>query len=551
VEKFIMSFIKNFILSLVLTTINYSTGAQSSEVQERNALWHFSLPDVDQSSSINDKEKKTTSSSDLKPLTSGHIDAAMNPEVVSLVAPTSLWVRLRSGFGMTNISDARVTANEKWYSSRKDYIIRMVERSKASLFHVVEALEKRNMPTEIALLPFIESAYNPMAVSSAHAVGIWQFMPETGRTFDLVQNAFRDDRRNILTSTSAALDYLQKLYKMFGSWPLALAAYNWGEGSVSRAILKNEKKGLPTDYSHLELPAETRDYVPKLQAVKNIVADPNAFNSILPNIGNHPYFETVVIKHDMDVAMIAKLADISIQEFKSLNPYLNRPVVLAEGDPTILLPWENGKTFKENLQAHGNNNLSSWTVWVNPSTLSSSEIAYRFNMNEAEFREINQIKPHMLVKAGSALLVPRNRFSESNVAQKVADSGQVSVMPKHSSRLIYVKARHGDTSEKIARRYHLAPSSVAQWNHLTEHEKILAGRRLAIRVPIRVVARDLKKDTKINNKHSSDGRDYREKIINKKFSEKSKHEELKKHRIRVVHRQNNWAMYEKNKLRSE
>src|SRR5439155_22024449 len=180
--------------------------------------------------------------------------------------PTDIWGRIRRGYRMPDLQSDLVRQQEQWYLARPEYIQRMAERSRKYLFHIVEELERRDMPTELALLPFIESAFNPQAVSSARAAGMWQFMPATGQTFDLKQNVFRDDRRDVLASTRAALDYMQKLYGMFGDWHLALAAYNWGEGSVGRAIAKNQKAGLGTGYQDLKMPNETRSYVPKLQA---------------------------------------------------------------------------------------------------------------------------------------------------------------------------------------------------------------------------------------------------------------------------------------------
>jgi len=223
--------------------------------------------------------------------------------VMPLFAPTDLWDRIRRGFAMPNLDNDLVRDREQWYASRPDYMQRMTERSRKYLFHIVEELERRGMPTELALLPYVESAFNPLAVSSAKAVGMWQFMPATGDYFELKQNAFRDDRRDVLASTRAALDYLQKLYNMFGDWQLALAAYNWGEGNVSRAIARNQKAGLPTGYNDLTMPPETRLYVPKLQAVKNIVANPRLFATELPLIENHPYFDTIDISRDIDVAL--------------------------------------------------------------------------------------------------------------------------------------------------------------------------------------------------------------------------------------------------------
>ncbi|OZA93672.1 MAG: lytic transglycosylase, partial [Polaromonas sp. 39-63-203] len=199
----------------------------------------------------------------LKALTPGRVTAQ---QVAAAEPPKELWDRIRRGFAMPDLQGELVTEREQWYASRPEYMQRMTGRSSKYLFHIVEELERRQMPTELALLPFIESAFNPQAVSSAKAAGMWQFMPATGKDFDLKQNIFRDDRRDVLASTRAALDYLQRLHRMFGDWHLALAAYNWGEGSVGRAIAKNQKLGLGTSYSELSMPAETRLYVPKLQA---------------------------------------------------------------------------------------------------------------------------------------------------------------------------------------------------------------------------------------------------------------------------------------------
>ncbi|MCU0925288.1 MAG: transglycosylase SLT domain-containing protein, partial [Hydrogenophaga sp.] len=202
------------------------------------------------------------------------VETTSTPPVVFLSAPADIWERIRRGFGIPDLEGDLVRDREQWYATRPDYIERMTARSERYLFHIVEEIERRNMPMELALLPFIESAFNPQAVSSARAAGMWQFMPATGQSFDLKQNAFRDDRRDVLASTRAALDYLQQLHNRFGDWHLALAAYNWGQGNVSRAITRNQRAGLPTAYTDLTMPQETRMYVPKLQAVKNIVARP-------------------------------------------------------------------------------------------------------------------------------------------------------------------------------------------------------------------------------------------------------------------------------------
>ncbi len=391
---------------------------------------------------------------------------ASSRAIVSLTPPKDLWERIRRGYAMPDLDNGLVHDREQWYATRPDYIFRMTERSKKYLFHIVEELELRNMPTELALLPFVESAFNPQAVSGAKAAGMWQFMPATGRTFELKQNVFRDDRRDVLASTRAALDYLQKLYNMFGDWHLALAAYNWGEGSVGRAIGKNQRAGLDVGYPDLSMPMETRMYVPKLQAIKNIVAQPESFNSRLPNIGNHPYFDTVTIRRDMDVTVAAKLAEVSMDDFKALNPSVNKPVIMAAGTPQILLPWDNAKVFQTNLDAYGGQRLASWTVWVAPSTMRAADVAKKVGMGEAEFRSINNIPPRMMIRPGSTLLVPRGTHSEQDVTSHVADTGQVSFSPEIVLKKIIVRAGKGATVANIAQKYRVSTASVAQWNNV-------------------------------------------------------------------------------------
>ncbi|MDI9334384.1 MAG: transglycosylase SLT domain-containing protein [Cytophagales bacterium] len=340
-----------------------------------------------------------------------------------------LWDRIRRGFAMPDLQDEFVANREQWYATRPDYITRMTERSKKYLYHIVEELEARKMPSELALLPFIESAFNPQAVSSAKAAGMWQFIPSTGRDYSLKQNMFRDDRRDVQASTRAALDYLQKLYAMFGDWHLALAAYNWGEGSVSRAIAKNQKLGLPTTYPDLKMPKETRYYVPKLQAVKNIVNNPVQFNTQLGEIDNHPYFQSVPITRDMDVTVAAKLAQVPLSDFKALNPSLSRPVILAAGTPQVLMPWGNAEIFSTNLDQY-KGQLASWTSWIAPKSMKPTEVAKQVGMSESALRDVNGIALKSgLIKAGSTLLIPRSASKTEDVTPHVADNGQLTMVP--------------------------------------------------------------------------------------------------------------------------
>ncbi|MDO8278921.1 MAG: transglycosylase SLT domain-containing protein [Burkholderiaceae bacterium] len=409
--------------------------------------------------------------------------------VMLITPPVDLWDRIRRGFAMPDLNTELVRTQEQWYATRPDYMQRMTERSRKYLFHIVEELERRNMPTELALLPFIESAFNPQAVSSVKAAGMWQFMPATGTYFELKQNVFRDDRRDVLASTRAALDYLQKLYGMFGDWHLALAAYNWGEGSVGRAIARNQRAGQGVSYIDLNMPNETRMYVPKLQAIKNIVANPVAFRTELPLIENHPYFQTVAITRDIDVELAARLADVPLDDFKALNPSINRPVILAAGTPQILLPWDNATVFQRNFEAHAEGQYASWTAWTAPRTLKAADAARLVGMREADLRSINNIPPRMLIKAGSVLLVPRSVKSASDVAGHVADNGQISFAPEVVTRRSVVKAGKHDTVASIARRYGLAPASVAEWNKVTASASFKLGQQVVVYLPVRIHAR--------------------------------------------------------------
>jgi len=418
------------------------------------------------------------------PLSSIRGEEVRSPGVAALQPPADLWERIRRGFAMPDLEGDLVRQQEQWYASRPDYIQRMTDRSRKYLFHIVEELERRNMPTELALLPFIESAFNPQAVSSAGAAGMWQFMPATGRDFDLKQNFFRDDRRDVLASTRAALDYLQKLYGMFGDWHLALAAYNWGEGSVGRAIARNQRMGQPASYTALNMPNETRNYVPKLQAVKNIVANPEQFRAELPLIENHPYFQTVGIERDIDVELAARLADVNLDDFRALNPQLNRPVILAAGTPQILLPWDNATVFRRNYAAYTEGNLASWTVWTAPATMSVSEAARRAGMGEAELRTVNSIPPRMLIKAGSVLIVPRTGQAR-DVAGHVADNGQLSLAPEIVTRRTVIKAGRHDSVASIARRYRVSPAQVADWNDVGLNAAFRAGQQVVLQLPAR------------------------------------------------------------------
>ena len=370
--------------------------------------------------------------------------AAFAPTVLDLTAPqSSLWQRIRQGFGLPDMTSPLVREQEEWFAKRPDYISRTVARSSRYLYYIVEQVEKRGMPTEIALLPIIESAYNPVAYSRAHASGIWQFIPSTGKLYGLQQNFWYDGRRDVTAATNAALDYLEKLYEMFGSWDLALASYNWGEGAVSRAIAKNAARGLATDYRSLNMPNETRYYMPKLQAVKNIIANPAQFGIDLADVPNQPYFVAVTTTRNIDVKLAAKFADMSLDEFLSLNPGNSRPVIKADGARTLLFPADKADIFRSNMEAH-DAPLVSWQAYKLKPGESIDRIAARYNMSVAQLKQVNGIAPKRGVSAGATLLVPSGGSATPYLPDLPAPKVTVTRAPKKAAKHA---ARKGGTAK--------------------------------------------------------------------------------------------------------
>lgn len=337
-----------------------------------------------------------------------------------------LWSRVRDGLGMEDPDMPLTIQHARQLSSNPEYVNRLLQRSSYYLFYIVEEVEARDMPSELALLPFVESAFNPRAVSPAKASGMWQFMPATGKDYKLTQNMFRDERRDIIHSTRAALDYLQRLYKMFGDWHLALAAYNWGEGSVARAIKRNQALGLPTDYFSLKMPNETRNYVPKLLAYKRVVENPKAYGFNLPKVENHPYFLAVKVNRDIDVDLAIQLSGISKDQFISLNPSFTKPVILSAASPQILLPFGKAEIFQDNLKKY-DKPLSSWTAVQVERTDTVEGVAANLDVDAQQLRDLNGIPRGMRIKGGSTILVPKGSRFNGDVPTHLADNGNLNL----------------------------------------------------------------------------------------------------------------------------
>ena len=387
---------------------------------------------------------------------------------------SDLWVRIRSGFAMRDLESPLIAKHEPWYASRPDYVARMTERGRRYLYYITEEVERRGMPSEIALLPMIESAFNPGAYSTSSASGIWQFIPSTGKHFGMQQNWWYDGRRDVVGATNGALDYLQKLHAQFGDWELALAAYNCGEGAIERAQSRNRRKGLPVNYTSLKLPAETRNYVPKLLAIKNIVANPASYGLALQPIENRPYFAAIATEKQMDVKMFAELADISMEEFSALNPAHNRPVILQDHNDLILLPIDKVETFLSNLEKN-DKPLVSWQSYQPKKGERLDQLAPRFGLSVATLKSVNSLSARANTSSGQTLLVPLNgETSDTELA-----AFNMHLLPNYGNeRTLQHTVRKGETLRSVAKRYRVNVADLQSWNNQVKTVK--AGQTLTI-----------------------------------------------------------------------
>ena len=369
-----------------------------------------------------------------------------------------VWQRIRSGFKIDDdaTKNPLVALHEAWYAARPEYVRRMLDRSRRYLFHIVQEVDRRAMPMEIALLPMVESAFNPAAESPAAASGIWQFMPSTGKLYGLKQDAWYDGRRDFTAATNAALDYLGKLYLDFGDWELALAAYNCGEGCVARAIQKNVQLGLPTDYASLPLPNETRHYVPKLLAIRDLVSNPDRYGIAIDALPNQPYFNQVTVHAaSMDIRSAARLAGMSRDEFVALNAAFPRKLIRSDTPVNLLVPVDKSDAFQRNLET------GNWDVWQ-PYTAQKGErpqtIAQRFGVSLASLEEHNQfhLKRGKLVRKQTILVPVRNR--------SMADGKDEAAVVPAANAPTLLQVQRGDTLFIIARRYGLTVAELDDAN---------------------------------------------------------------------------------------
>ncbi|MGE0371970.1 MAG: LysM peptidoglycan-binding domain-containing protein [Gammaproteobacteria bacterium] len=391
-----------------------------------------------------------------------------------------LWDRIRGGFDFPRHDNARVRAELEWYARHPDYLDRTVDRARPYLHLIVEDLERRGMPLEIALLPIVESAYQPFAYSHGRAAGIWQFIPSTARHYGLKLNWWYDGRRDILASTRAALDFLQALHdELDDDWLLALAAYNSGAGTVKRAILVNQRRGRPTDFWSLQLPAETRAYVPKLLALAELFANPDEHSIELQTIPDAPVVRTVQTGSQIDLAKAAELAYTTLDEIYRLNPGFNRWATDPDGPHMLLLPLDKAELFETNLAALDDAERLTWQRYIIRSGDTLGTIAERHHTTVEVLRQLNDIRGNM-IRAGNALLIPVSSRSLSGYALSQDERiRSVQNSPREGRKLEYA-VRSGDTLWDIARAHKVAVARLAHWNGIAPRDPLRIGQRLII-----------------------------------------------------------------------
>lgn len=407
--------------------------------------------------------------------------AAPKPQLESTAsASADLWVRVRAGLRLSHSRNPKIRQELKWLAKHQKYLDRVSSRANRYLFHVVEEIERRGLPGELALLPIIESAYQPFAQSPGGASGIWQFIRSTGRRYGLKQNWWYDGRRDIVESTRAALSYLQQLNSRYkGDWLLTLAAYNCGEGTVQRAIQRNQGLGKGTDFWSLRLPPETRGYVPRLLAVAQVVADPDRHGLSFAPLPNTPYFSVVELEHQIDLGLAADLAEISIEELYKLNPGFNRWATDPDGPHRLLIPVANAARLRASVAELPPQRLVTWKRHHIQAGETLGEIALEHHTTVATLKRANRLSDTM-IRAGSSLIAPapQRRLRSYTLSADARDVVKAQ-RPKNAEESKYV-VRNGDTLWEIARHHGTSVEQLRAWNAIGSTRLLHPGQELSI-----------------------------------------------------------------------
>lgn len=433
---------------------------------------------------VNEEKLRREAQTDLlivDPLASLDDDEA-DPFELQTYRTYSIWPRIREGFRIdTHLDHPSVQAELEWYSKHQAYLYRTMERAEPFIHFILAEAEKRDLPTELVLLPIVESAYQPFAYSHGRAAGIWQFIPSTGRFYGLDQNWWYDGRRDIYASTQAALDYLQSLNKQFkGDWTLALAAYNSGSGTVQRAIRKNKKRGKPTDFWHLKLPKETRAYVPKLMALKELVESPELYEIGLRCIPDAPGFVEVDTETQIDLALAAELAELDVDTLYLYNPAFNRWATSPDGPHRLLLPYNNAKILKANLAQLPKDQRVQWKRHKIKNGETLGHIALKYDTTVKELRKINSIRGNN-IRAGKYLLIPvasrsQNTYSLSSPQRLKAIQ---STSKGNKTRINHI-VQNGESFWTISRKYDVSMHKLAKWNGMAIRDPLRKGQKLVV-----------------------------------------------------------------------
>ena len=412
--------------------------------------------------------------------------AAVTAKEAAPAAPTNadLWARIRKGFALEHhLEEGRVQSELNWYASHPEYLNRVAARASRYLYHIVEAIEQRQMPMELALLPIVESAFDPFAYSHGRASGLWQFIPATARSFGMQADYWHDGRRDVRRATNGALNYLERLHgRLDDDWFLALAAYNSGEGNVRYSMRKNTKAGKPLDFFSLGLLKETRAYVPRLLAISAIIADPAKYNIELLSIANEPYWEMVDIGSQLDLAVAAEAAEITMDELYLLNPAYNKWSTHPDGPHELLVPVKQAETLRTNLAALPMDQRMAWRRHLVKNGESLGVIAAKYNTSVSTLRQANKIRGN-LIRTGQSLMIPVSRNASD--AYELSAAGRLKARQDYTEKKSGVSpvryvVKSGDSFWDISRAYKVPMRSLAKWNGMATTETLMPGQELVI-----------------------------------------------------------------------
>lgn len=395
----------------------------------------------------------------------------------------TIWPRIRAGFQLPPDIEHPSLQNEiNWFTRYPNYMQRVMQRAEPFLYYILAEAEKRKLPTELVLLPVVESAFQPFAYSHGRAAGIWQFIPATGRAYGLKQNWWYDGRRDIYASTQAALNYLEKLNKQFdGDWLLALAAYNSGQGTVRRAIKRNKKLNQPANFWHLKLPKETRDYVPRLLALTEIITNPEKYGINLHCIADAPGFKQVELSGQIDLALAAELAEIDLKTLYNFNPGFNRWATDPNGPHTLLLPIHAAEIFEENYALLPADKHLRWSRHKIKSGETLSHIALKYNTSVKHLKKVNNIRGNN-IRQGKHLLIPVASKDKSSYTLSSAQRLKTTQNKKRGSgntRLNHT-VKSGESFWKIARKHQVNMHKLAKWNDMAIKDPLKKGQKLVV-----------------------------------------------------------------------